>query len=337
MTTLRQLIQDRMSIPGHEMSLDEVVEKAQKAGEKLGRSNLHKLTKEDPLSLTRATIYGLAAGLGVTPLTVANAAIESMGITTRPVEVTDTLTTAAIDPTLSEQDRKYLSTLIREMRNANSTALSRTPQPRAPREASKGKKTDAQVAAEFGAIVDRLRDVSRAASTDATDELAELLPAVSDSLTRVVDAMWSGAITPAQLDLLGADGDPVEARLFRLLRNAVAHGQDVPDFITTPAGARLDLKFVHSGKRRAVVVIARGPFSAGDLEIARSRQSSDDVLRISHEDASGSASSTSNASEEVGDLPAAARRGRGKTKGELLRDRDAQIGEESQVAPDEEV
>ncbi|QCW22228.1 immunity repressor [Gordonia phage ThankyouJordi] len=36
------------------------------------------------------------------------------------------------------------------------------------------------------------------------------------------------------------------------------------------------------------------------------------------------------------DEPAAARRGRGMTKGEQLRDRDAQLGEESQVAPDEE-
>jgi hypothetical protein len=132
-----------MSIPGHEMSLDDVVEKAQKAGEKLGRSNLHKLTKEDPLSLTRATIYGLAAGLGVTPLTVANAAIESMGIPTRPIEVTDTLSTAAIDPTLSEQDRKYLSTLIREMRSANSTGLPSDPSTssRAPRKARKDQKT----------------------------------------------------------------------------------------------------------------------------------------------------------------------------------------------------
>ncbi|AXQ63906.1 immunity repressor [Gordonia phage Horus] len=149
MTTLRQLIQDRMSIPGQELSLDDVVEKAHKAGEKLGRSNLHKLTKEDPLSLTRATIYGLAAGLGVTPLTVANAAIESMGIATRPLEVTDTLSTAAIDPTLSDQDRKYLSTLIREMRNANSVDLSTdsSAPARASRKAKQGQKTTHKPAA----------------------------------------------------------------------------------------------------------------------------------------------------------------------------------------------
>lgn len=154
MTTLRQLIKDRMTIPGHEVSLDDVVEKAQKAGEKLGRSNLHKLTKEDPASLTRATIYGLAAGLGVTPLTVANAALESMGIATHPVEITDSLFTIAIDPTLSEQDRKYLTTLIREMRHE--PAIQNPSQSRASSEAERQKQEatltdDPQSAAQFAA------------------------------------------------------------------------------------------------------------------------------------------------------------------------------------------
>lgn len=117
MATLSQLITSRMSIPGQEMSLDDVVEKATKAGEKLGRSNLHKLTKEPPLSLTRATIFGLARGLGVTPLTVANAALESMGIDPRPAEVTDSLSTIAIDPTLSDRNRRQLTALIKEMRD----------------------------------------------------------------------------------------------------------------------------------------------------------------------------------------------------------------------------
>lgn len=39
--------------------------------------------------------------------------------------------------------------------------------------------------------------------------------------------------------------------------------------------------------------------------------------------------------EPPGDLPAAARRGKGKTKGELLRDRDAQLGEETQIENEE--
>ncbi|QDM56390.1 transcriptional repressor [Gordonia phage Sidious] len=70
------------------------------------------------------------------------------------------------------------------------------------------------------------------------------------------------------------------------------------------------------------------------LDTPRSR--GDDVLRVSYDDEPPTAAPTSNVSEEVEDLPAAARRGRGKTKGEQLRDRDAQLGEESQVTPDEE-
>ncbi|AFR47978.1 hypothetical protein KTR9_1338 [Gordonia sp. KTR9] len=69
---------------------------------------------------------------------------------------------------------------------------------------------------------------------------------------------------------------------------------------------------------------------------AESDQSSDNTLPASYDTDPLSADSTSNVSEEVEDLSVAARRGRGKTKGEQLRDRDAQLGEESQVAPDEE-
>ena len=58
----------------------------------------------------------LAAGLGVTPLTVATAALESWGIRTRPNEVTDTLATLAIDPSLSDRDRRQLRNFIRDLR-----------------------------------------------------------------------------------------------------------------------------------------------------------------------------------------------------------------------------
>lgn len=51
----------------------------------------------------------------------------------------------------------------------------------------------------------------------------------------------------------------------------------------------------------------------------------------------GKLRATSNVSERVvEDMPTAARRGRGKTKGEQLRDRDAQLGEESQIDPTQE-
>lgn len=100
----------------NDWSLDEVVERAREQDEKLGRANLNKLQKSPPKSLTRVTIFGLAAGLGVTPLTVANAALASMGISPLSTEVTDALATIDIDPSLSEQDRRRLRALILEMR-----------------------------------------------------------------------------------------------------------------------------------------------------------------------------------------------------------------------------
>ena len=142
MTTLEQLINDRMRMPGQEMSLDDVVDRAKRSGQKLGRSNLHKLTEEAPVSLTRATILGLAAGLGVTPLTVANAALESMGINPRPIEVTDSASTIQIDPSLSEQNRRQLLALIREMRDGNDNQPATTPpQPRAQGSPAEDEKT----------------------------------------------------------------------------------------------------------------------------------------------------------------------------------------------------
>lgn len=66
------------------------------------------------------------------------------------------------------------------------------------------------------------------------------------------------------------------------------------------------------------------------LDISRTPESdSTNVLRISYTGDS-SEPPTSNVSEEVEDLPAAARRGTGKTKGEQLRDQHTQLGEESQ-------
>lgn len=118
---LGELISQRMKDEG--WSLDDVVERAVARGEKLGRSNLHRMQYEPPESLTRSTVLGLAAGLGVTPLSVANKALESMGINPRPTETTDTLATVQIDPTLTEANRAQLRALIMEMRSTSERVI----------------------------------------------------------------------------------------------------------------------------------------------------------------------------------------------------------------------
>jgi hypothetical protein len=119
MHPLGRLIEQRMDHPDHHWSVRDVERQARIQGESLNRTTVSDLRKKMTPSITRANVLGLAAGLGVTPLTVAIAALESWGIQTRPVEVTDSLATIAIDPTLSDRDKRQLRTLIADMRDVN--------------------------------------------------------------------------------------------------------------------------------------------------------------------------------------------------------------------------
>lgn len=116
MHPLGRLIAERMEHPDHRWSVRDVERRARERGESLNRSTVSELRRGMTPSITKSNVFGLAAGLGVTPLTVAIAALESWGIDTRPSEVTDSLATIAIDPTLSERDRRHLRALIADMR-----------------------------------------------------------------------------------------------------------------------------------------------------------------------------------------------------------------------------
>jgi len=128
MHPLGRLISERMDHPDHRWSVRDVERRAREQGESLNKTTVNDLRKGMTPSITRSNVFGLAAGLGVTPLTVAMAALESWGIQTRPAEVTDSLATIAIDPTLSERDRRQLKTLIEDMR-AHSTAKGTADEP----------------------------------------------------------------------------------------------------------------------------------------------------------------------------------------------------------------
>jgi hypothetical protein len=117
MHPLGRLIAQRMEHPDHHWSVRDVERRARERGESLSKTTVGALRREMTPHITRVTVYGLAAGIGVTPLTVANAALESWGIDTHPAEVTDSLATIAIDPTLSDRDRRQLRTLITDMRD----------------------------------------------------------------------------------------------------------------------------------------------------------------------------------------------------------------------------
>lgn len=116
---LGRLISQRIDHPDNRWSLRAVVSRAEARGEKLEKSNLSKLKNRVTPQISRATVYGLAAGLGVTPLTVANAMLESWDIEPHPAEVTDCVETIRVDPSLGERQRAELIALVQAMRQAS--------------------------------------------------------------------------------------------------------------------------------------------------------------------------------------------------------------------------
>lgn len=118
-THLGALVEQQKKI--NNLSDAQVVQRALDRGEKLGKSNLGRVATGDNPSLSRATIFGLAAGLGVTPATVAQAVLADMGIGLAEAEP-DVETAIRTDPTLSVHGRRVLLAVLREMRIGQDSA-----------------------------------------------------------------------------------------------------------------------------------------------------------------------------------------------------------------------
>lgn len=100
------------------LSLADMAKRASARGERLSKSNTARVASGDNPNLSRATIYGLAAGLGVTPATVARAALADMGIILAETD-SDTETAIRTDPTLPEHGRRMLLALLAEIRSTS--------------------------------------------------------------------------------------------------------------------------------------------------------------------------------------------------------------------------
>ncbi|WP_280441048.1 hypothetical protein [Nocardia brasiliensis] len=98
------------------LSNTEIAARAEERGEKLGKSNIQRVASGDNPSLSRATIFGLAAGLGITPATVARAALADMGIMLTEPE-SDAEAAIKTDPTLSEHGRRLLLAMLSEIKS----------------------------------------------------------------------------------------------------------------------------------------------------------------------------------------------------------------------------
>ncbi|UGT71857.1 hypothetical protein LTT66_17960 [Nocardia gipuzkoensis] len=110
---LGALIEQQKRLNG--LSDAQMVARAKARGEKLGKSNIGRVAGGDNPSLSRSTIFGLAAGLGVTPATVARAALADMGIILTEPEA-DSETAIRTDPTLSENGRGMLLALLQQIK-----------------------------------------------------------------------------------------------------------------------------------------------------------------------------------------------------------------------------
>lgn len=106
------------------LSYSDIARRAQEQGEKLGKSNIGRVASGENPSLSRATIYGLAAGLGVTAATVARAALADMGIILAE-QGADSETAIRTDSSLSEHARRLLLTMLAQLKSDDPVPLPR--------------------------------------------------------------------------------------------------------------------------------------------------------------------------------------------------------------------
>ncbi len=109
----------------------DVTAAARRHGHDLSKSNISRIRQQNPLvSITAATLRGLAAGLGVSIEQVALAALDSMGIVVARYDVATPEQAIRLDVDLSARDRAVLLGMLTTMREAPEGA-DHVPRPRA--------------------------------------------------------------------------------------------------------------------------------------------------------------------------------------------------------------
>ncbi|WKW86330.1 immunity repressor [Gordonia phage Budski] len=127
-----QTVSDRAAARHHEIS----------------RSNVARVRTEPLTTIGSKQLFALSAGLGIPVRQLAQAAMASMGIEGFSTTSADAEHAIAEDPTIPEHVRQTLLTIIRNERSSRRGASDALPTrtstpPRAPRKATKGKKTTA--------------------------------------------------------------------------------------------------------------------------------------------------------------------------------------------------
>lgn len=97
----------------------EVAERARQRGHTISKSNISRLRLEPVRSIKGDAIKALAAGLGISPLDIADAALASMGIHRTSAADNDVETAIRRDPLLADSQRRMLLALLREMKGTH--------------------------------------------------------------------------------------------------------------------------------------------------------------------------------------------------------------------------
>lgn len=97
----------------------DVAERARHRGHTISKSNISRLRLEPVRSIKGDAVKALAAGLGISPLDIADAALASMGIHRSTAADNDVETAIRRDPLLADSQRRMLLALLREMKGAN--------------------------------------------------------------------------------------------------------------------------------------------------------------------------------------------------------------------------
>lgn len=94
----------------------DVAERARHRGHTISKSNISRLRLDPVRSIKGDSIRALAAGLGISPLDIADAALASMGIQRANSAGDDVEAAIRRDPVLAESQRRMLLALLREMK-----------------------------------------------------------------------------------------------------------------------------------------------------------------------------------------------------------------------------
>lgn len=110
MTPLQQLIDSVQT--ANDWSLRDIEKRASAGHAPISKSRIAQLKQENPLgNVTLGNIYGLAAGLGISPTRVAIAAIQSMGFNVSAADITPAEAIAR-DETLSDDTKRALLAIL---------------------------------------------------------------------------------------------------------------------------------------------------------------------------------------------------------------------------------